>query len=162
MKKAIFASIGILSLCLSIQSCKKHEEREVKTNYQTIDIVLDMNKSYQYSFGKLDSDIEITKQSDAYLVSELNDMSETVLFNYMPQTNFVGTDEVQVTLGDEEREGHHGDAHHAPKNPLTHLFGHKKHECGGHHEDKTVYIFKFTVNKPASTEVTAYTTANLK
>lgn len=160
MKKAILASISILPLILSFQSCKKHQEHEGKTNYQTIEIVLDMNKSYQYNFGTPESKLEITKQSDAFLVSELDKVSETVLFNYMPQTNFIGTDEVQITLANEEREEHHRDGNHPPRIPLGHLFNHKKHECEEHEEDKTVYIFKFTVNKAATTVTTDHAMVN--
>ena len=56
-------------------------------NYQTIEIVLDMNKSYQYSFGQLIRKIKavITKQSDAFLVSEVDKSGESVLFNYTPK-----------------------------------------------------------------------------
>lgn len=160
MKKYISLGAFALILSLAFVSCKKHGEREAKTNYQTVEIVLDMNKSYQYSFGVPSSELTITKQSDAFLVSQLDEISETVLFNYMPQTNFVGTDEVQITLGKEEHEEHHRDGNHPPRIPLAHLFGHKKHECEGREDDKTVYIFKFTVNKVASTVTADHTTAN--
>ena len=161
MKKIVSLSALVLILSIAISSCRKHEEREGKTNYQTIEIVLDMNKSYQYSFGTPSSELTITKQSDAFLVSQLDEANETVLFNYMPKTNFVGTDEVQVTLGEDEHEKHEHGEHHKPKNPIMHLFGgHQHHECGKHEDDKTIYIFKFTVNSVATTVTTEHTTVN--
>jgi hypothetical protein len=158
MKKVILASISILALGLSFQSCKKHDMPEPETKYQTIEIVLDENKAYQYNFGTPASELTITKQSSAFLISQLDEASETVLFNYMPQTNFVGTDEVQITLGDEKNE-HHEHGNHPPK---PHLFGHKKHTCDKHEEGKTVYIFKFTINKVEATETTSQVVVNEK
>ena len=162
MKK--FVSFGALLLILSLAfiSCKKQREHEGETKYQTIEIVLDMNKSYQYSFGTPSSELTITKQSDNFLVSQLDEANETVLFNYMPKTNFVGTDEIQVTLGEDEHEKHEHGGHHKPKNPIMHLLGggHKHHDCGKHEDDKTIYIFKFTVNSVATVVTTEHTTVN--
>lgn len=147
MKKIFLASALILSLSLSFISCKKHEMPERTTTYQTIEIVLDMNKSYQYSFGTIDTKAQaiITKQSDVFLVSELDKVSEATLFNYIPKTNFVGTDEVQVTIGKEEEEHHHKQGAHHP-NPLKFLTHKKHHGCEKHDDDTKVYIFKFTIN----------------
>ena len=158
MKKYISFGAFVLMISLAFVACRKHEERKGKTNYQTIEIVLDMNKSYQYSFGIPESELTITKQSNNFLVSELDEANETILFNYMPKTNFVGTDEVQVTLGkEEEHHEHHGPR---PKNPIMHLLGgHKHHDCGKHEDDKTIYTFKFTVNPVATTQTAVSTTA---
>lgn len=148
MKKVLFGLVAFISLSLVLSSCKKHEEHEGTVNYQTIEIVLDMNKSYQYSFGAIDPKDQavITKQSNAFLVSEVDKSGETILFNYTPNTNFVGTDEVQVTIGEEEHEHHHKQGPHHP-NPLKFLKHKKHHGCEKHDDDdKTVYIFKFTVN----------------
>lgn len=152
MKNTIVASAAILSLSLSFQSCKKHEEAG-KTSYQIIDITLDNNKSYQYSFGTPESDLEITKQSNAYLVSELDEANETVVFNYTPKSDFVGNDEIFVTLGKAETEHHEKQGPPPPKNPIKGLFHHKHHKCEKHDENKTVYIFRFTVNQSSSSVI---------
>lgn len=152
MKATILASTVILSLGLSFQSCKKPEKPVGQTSVQTIDIVLDMNKSYQFSFGIPETDLSITKQSQAFLVSELNEVSESVLFNYTPKTDFVGTDEVYVTLGKPERE-HRED--HRPKNPIKHFIHSKKHhQCDKPNMDKTIYIFRFTVKETVPSKTT--------
>ena len=153
MKNTIVASAAILSLSLSFQSCKKHEAPG-KTSYQIINITLDNNKSYQYNFGTPESDLEITKQSNAYLVSELGEANENVVFNYTPKSDFVGSDEIFVTLGNEEAEHHEKQGSHPPKNPIKGLLHHKHHKCEKHDEDKTVYIFRFTVNQTVSTAIT--------
>lgn len=160
MKATILASTVILSLGLSFQSCKKPEKPAGQTSVQTIDIVLDMNKSYQYSFGTPDTDLSITKQSQAFLVSELNEVNETVLFNYMPETNFVGTDEVYVTLGKQEMK--HPEKH-GPKNPIKHLIRPKKHhQCNKPNMDKTIYIFRFTVKETIATTSAVVVSENEK
>jgi hypothetical protein len=163
MKKLILASVTVVALCASLQSCKKYEEQEGKTTYQIIDIVLDANKSYQYSFGTLDTKSTITKQSQAFLVSELDKVNNAVLFNYTPQTNFIGTDEVQVTIGEDEKEHHGKKGGPHPKNPLN-MFKHKNHHgCDKDDDDyKTVYTFKFTINRNEVTKVPVVVTESQK
>ena len=161
MKKYISLSTLVLILSLAFASCKKQREHEGETKYQTIEIVLDMNKSYQYSFGTPESELTITKQSDNFLVSQLDEANETILFNYMPKTNFVGTDEVQVTLGKEEGEHHEHEGHRRPKKPRIKLFGgHQHHDCDRDNDDKTIYIFKFTVNNVVTAVTIEHTTVN--
>lgn len=112
MKKVFLGLVAFILLSLALSSCKKHEEHEGTITYQTVEIVLDMNKSYQYSFGTIKNKAIITKQANSFLVSELDKVSEAVLFNYTPKNNFTGTDEVQVTIGEEEHEHHHKQGPH--------------------------------------------------
>lgn len=145
MKVKIVASAVILSLGLSFQSCKKPKKEIGETSTQTIDVVLDMNKSYQYSFGTPDDDLSITQQSQSFLVSELDEVNESVLFNYTPKTDFVGTDEVQVTLGKVEPDHHKEE--HGSKNPIEELIHPKHKKCDKPQMDKTIYIFRFTIKR---------------
>jgi hypothetical protein len=155
MKTKVSLFLAFISVGIIFSSCKKQELE--KTKIQTIDIVLDMNKSYQFSFGPVHSDLSITKQSDAFLVSELETINEAMEFKYMPKLNFVGVDEVQITLnGEDEKEHHHQNGNHH-KNPVKKMLHHgAKHECHKHDDDdKIIYIFRFTVNKTTAASTSA-------
>lgn len=144
-------SVLLLISSMAFHSCKKHEQG--KTSYQTIDVVLDMNKSYQYSFGTHNSDLSITEQSRSFLVSELDKVTDVPLFNYTPKANFVGIDEVQITAYEEESE------HHGGKGGQHHPHGNCQNHSGNHHDknkhddddDKTIYTFKIIVKQTATT-----------
>ena len=111
-------------------------------------IKLLMNKSYQYSFASHNPHLSITEQSQSFLVSELNTVTDAPLFNYTPKENFVGIDEAQITAYEEESEHHGGkDGHHPQGNCQNH--GGKHHDKNKHDDDddKTIYTFKITVKQ---------------
>jgi hypothetical protein len=155
MKIKSTLSILLLISSVAFQSCKKHEQG--KTSYKTVDVTLDMNKPYQYSFDSNNSDLSITEQSRSFLVSELDKVTDVALFNYTPKANFVGIDEVQITAYEEEAEHHGGKGGHHPH-------GNCQNHSGNHHDknkhddddDKTIYTFKIIVEQTiASPIVTA-------
>ena len=136
MKIKIFLGAVLLS-SLAFQSCKKHKQGV--TTYQTVDVTIDANNSYQYNFGTEKTDLSITKQSQSFLVSELDKVNEATLFNYSPKLNFSGVDEVEVTSFEEpEKEGGKG-GHHG--NCENHN-GKKEHD---EDDNKIVYTFKISV-----------------
>ncbi len=160
-----------LIIGVSFSSCKKHEE--LKTSYQTVDVTLDMNKSYQYSFGSGKSHLTVTKQSQAYLVSELEYHADAATFNYTPKEGFIGSDVVEITLGEGhgergEMEDEHTNSHGNCQNTHGGQKGNHTHNCSGHHDcsrhDKTVYTFRFTVKSTTPATITKMsslsTTAN--
>ena len=154
MKIKLTLSALVLISSMAIHSCKKHEQG--KTSYQTVDVTLDMNKSYQYSFAPSNSDLSITKQSQSFLVSELDKVTDVPLFNYTPKSNFVGIDEVQITAYEEESEHHGGkDGHHPQSNCQNH--GGNDHDKNKHDDDddKTIYTFKITVKQTVAEPVIA-------
>ena len=143
MKKHISISAVVLMLSLTFTSCKKHKQGTV--NYQTIEINLDANRTYQYNFGDGKKDLLITKQSSSYVVSEIDRLNETNLFNYSPKLN-TASDEVEVTLfEEEEHHGHGGQGHHDGNGNCQ---NHPENNNSEHHDaddDRTIYIFKFNV-----------------
>lgn len=156
----ITASISALMLLLSIsfQSCRKHTMKEGTTSYQTIEVNLDMNKSYQYSFGTATSSSRsITKQSQAFLVSEIDNVNGSALFNYTPKADFTGTDEVQVTSVEGAVKDHANCNSQAPQGNCQ-----QHHSAGNgcqHHDcdkakDKTIYTFKITIKSVTQPTVT--------
>ena len=158
MKKFILASLAFVAI--SLQSCKKHEH-EGTVSYQTININLEANKNYQYSFG-VKSDVSITKQSQEFLVSEIDNSNESKFFSYTPKFNFVGIDEVQITVYQEELKHHHGKGgHHGNCNSQSH--GMSGHECHKHDDDddKTIYTFKFNIKQTTLTTKVSSSTAEV-
>ena len=155
MKIKSTLSILLLISSMAFHSCKKHEQG--KTSYQTIDVVLDMNKSYQYSFVSHNSHLSITEQSQSFLVSELDNVTDVALFNYTPKVNFVGIDEVQITAYEEEAE------HHGSKSGHHHPHGKCQNHNGNHHDknkhddddDKTIYTFKITIKQDVASPIVA-------
>lgn len=147
MKKYVSFGAFALILMLAFASCKKHGHG--KTTYQTIDVNLDENKSYQYTFTAHMHDLEITKQAQSFLVSEIDKSSEMSLFNYMPKLNQAGNDSVEITVY-EKNENHAHCGHHPHPGG-----GACQHQQGGHNEchhhcdgdDKTIYTFNFTIQK---------------
>ncbi len=164
MKLKIFAGFLIVFLATSFSSCRKHHKKGT-TTYQTIDITLDENKSYQYNFGTEQKGLSITQQSKSFLVSEIDQINEASFFKYMPSLNFVGSDEVQVTMKSGDNDG--DDDHHDGEEHHGNCQNHEHHNCNnsGHHDcdahNKTIYTFKFTVNKvTAATRSTAVINEN--
>jgi hypothetical protein len=154
MKTNFFTIAILMSLAFSIQSCKKHEQGKV--SYQTIEVNLDANKSYQYDFGVGKHDLSITKQSQEFLVSEIDNADNVNVFNYTPKANFAGSDEIQVTLYGEEEHHHHGKGGHHPNGNCQHQQNNNQ-VCHKHDDDddKTIYIFKLNIQKVISTTKTA-------
>lgn len=161
----VTASISALMLLLSVsfQSCKKHTMKEGTTSYQTIEVNLDRNKSYQYSFGTAtSSSYSITKQSRAFSMSEIDNVNGSALFNYIPGADFTGTEEVQVTSVEGAVKDHTNCNNQAPQGNCR-----QRHSAGNgcqHHDfdkaqNKTIYTFKITV-KP-TTPATITKTSNL-
>lgn len=146
MKIKLTLSALVLISSMAFHSCKKHEHG--KTSYQTIDVTLDMNRSYQYSFVSHNPHLSITKQSQSFLVSELDNVTDVPLFNYTPKENFVGIDEVQITAYEEESEQHDGKGEHHPQGNCQNHGG-KHHDKNKHDDDddKTIYTFKITVKQ---------------
>ena len=139
MKKYISLSALILILSIVFTSCKKHKQGKV--TYQTIEVNLDANKTYQYNFGIGKKDLSITKQSSSFVVSEIDRLNENNLFNYTPKLNTI-SDEVEVTLfEDEEHHGHGGHSNCQHQQDSNHQTC--KHD---NDDDRTIYIFKFTIH----------------
>ena len=152
MKITVSISALILLLGVSFQSCRKHTMKEGTTSYQTIEVNLDMNKSYQYSFGAATSGRSITKQSQAFSMSEIDNVNGSALFNYIPKADFTGTDEVQITSTDVSTKDHGNCSNQAPQGNCQ-QHGSAGH-CCQHHDcdkakDKTIYTFKITI-KPVT------------
>ncbi len=161
MKMKISLSILALTIGLAFSACKKHTEG--KTTYQTVDVTVDMNKAYQYNFGSGKSHLSITKQSQAFLVSEIDNTNDEAVLNYMPKTNFTGTDVIEVSSCAGHGNHHDANAGTPPQNGnCQHACGNQycnhSHNCTGHHDcahhDKTVYTFRFTVKSTTPATIT--------
>ncbi|MES2131101.1 MAG: hypothetical protein V4506_02060 [Bacteroidota bacterium] len=163
MKVTASISALILLLGVSFQSCRKHTMKEGTTSYQTIEVNLDMNKSYQYSFGTATtSSRSITKQSQAFSMSEIDNVNGSALFNYIPRADFTGTDEVQITSVEGSVKDHANCSNQAPQGNCQ-QHGSAGH-CCQHHDcdkakDKTIYTFKITIK--SVTQPTITKTSNL-
>ncbi len=123
----------------AIFSCKK--EKDGKTITQTINVTLNINKSYSYQItnkGDADDEMQITNQASNYKVSQLTNVagSDNVLFEYTPAPNFTGSDEVQVSNAENHQCNSNGQ-----------MRGNCGGGGGGNHppHDCYIYIFKITV-----------------
>lgn len=159
MKITAYLGALVLLLSLSVQSCKKHND-EPKITYQTIDVVLDANKSYQYSFGEGNTNLAITKQAQAYTLSEIDKSGSASVLNYTPKSGFTGTDEIEVTLSNGKVAQQQLESTHTPVGSCQHPNngGNKScgqhHDCNKHHDDKTIYTFKITIHQTAAAQIT--------
>src|SRR4051812_7741465 len=120
----------ILALAFAFSSCKK----EGVTITKVINVDLAENESYKTAVppaGDADDVMQITSQpqhSSACTVAP-DAGTGSIMLQYTPSLNYIGTDEVQVS----NTEGqHHGGGHHG--------------NCSGHHHDNTtVYIYKINI-----------------
>lgn len=95
--------LGILfGLTTLIQSCKKSSITE--PIIQTINADIKVNQSYQLDLGSfsMEEDAGISKQATHFLASSLSRQSSgnisNITYKYIPATNFVGKDEVELTI----------------------------------------------------------------
>ena len=97
--KNIFGLLTILfGLMFLIQSCKKDSTPKPMT--QTIIQTLRANQSYQFDLGNFGDEegASISKQATNFSTSSVDREIYTgkVIYKYVPATNFVGTDEVEI------------------------------------------------------------------
>lgn len=136
MRKLLFLSLGVAFMLT--QSCNKSKlEKEATVVKQTIDAAINANESYTFVLPDNTSDdpFEITTQATHFSISELGKNADgAVIYQYTPETDFVGTDVVVVANVEEE----HGDCGNGPKGDRPKLLGflhpHPKHGKP-HHEE---------------------------
>lgn len=124
--------ISVLLLFATIMFIAASCEKEGATITKTVNVEINSNAAYSYTVphaGDADDAMQITQQAMHSSVSKITPDASTgdALFEYVPATNFSGTDEVQVSNVEEHHNGNHGN-------------------CGGHrHDDTYIYVFKITV-----------------
>lgn len=98
MKKIFWALTILFGTTLLIQSCKKDAATEPTT--QTITQTLRANQSYQFDLGNFGDEegASISKQATNFSISSVDREINTgkVIYKYVPATNFVGADEVEI------------------------------------------------------------------
>ena len=100
MKKAVVILVVTFCLTSLSQSCKKDSTTEPNT--KTIDVVLKVNQSYKYDLGGfgIEEGAGIVTQASHFLIStahrDTSGASPNIFYNYIPATNFIGTDEVTL------------------------------------------------------------------
>ena len=98
MKKAFWALIILFTMTFLIESCKKDPATQPMT--QSITQTLRANQSYQFDLGNFGDEegASISKQATNFSTSSVEREINTgkVIYKYVPATNFVGTDEVEI------------------------------------------------------------------
>ena len=157
MKKIISCLASALVIASFTQSCKKHAEEHGTNSIQTINATLDMNKTYQLDLGDIPNPnaLKITQQAAHFSISQTEHSinSENVFYQYTPQLNYSGSDQVTIVVAKEKE--HHGKCEHKdhPEYKEHHECnkGHHHEGCKHHHDDDddddntTTYIIKFNV-----------------
>jgi len=91
----------LLGLTIIFSSCKKDSDPDcdLPTPNQ-INVKLSANETYQFDLGNFGDEegASISRQATFFSVSTLEREINTgkVIYKYIPATNFVGTDEVQI------------------------------------------------------------------
>ena len=98
MKKVFWSFTILFGITFLLQSCKKESTTESTT--QTITQTIRANQSYQFDLGNFGDEegASISKQAANYSISSVDREINTgkVVYKYVPATNFVGTDEVEI------------------------------------------------------------------
>ncbi len=110
MKKPILLLVTAFTIISTIQSCKKKESPlpPVITNLN-----IDLNKNQAYTFvlpeNTSDTPYKITLQAVHYNLSTVGkDASGNEIYQYTPETDFIGNDVMSVANTEEHRcNGHH-------------------------------------------------------
>ncbi|MEO7048804.1 MAG: hypothetical protein ABI091_26115 [Ferruginibacter sp.] len=98
--KKIFIIVTIIWGSFIFASCKKATPDN--DQQKTINATIKKNEPFQYKFGLIgiEDNISISQQANNFKISELNrDSSGKIIYTYMPGLNFVGADEVEISLG---------------------------------------------------------------
>jgi len=149
MKNTLSLLAFALATVLLLPACKKAETAPIT---KTINVSLHKNQSYTYSMpaqGDADDVMSITQQAQHYSVSTITytDNKTATPFNYTPALDYVGTDEVHVSITEgahhEGSESHHegGAGHHD-----GHHEGGDHGQCHHSEEPETNYIFKIVID----------------
>ena len=96
MKRILLSLTLLLTLVISLQSCKKDDLKE-----QTISATVKKNQLYQHNFGLtgIEDGFSVSKQPGRYVTSSLSrDDFGNVIYTYQPAQDFVGRDHVEFTL----------------------------------------------------------------
>ena len=107
---------------------------------QTVDVTLAANTAYEYQLGTAAQHVLITTGASHASVSRIANMPVSPTYQYVPDSNYVGTDTVTVVVSNGPGGNcpdHHGDCkkHHGNcKNKPTDIA-----------PAKTTYTFKFTI-----------------
>ncbi|MEP6677326.1 MAG: hypothetical protein ABJA78_19350 [Ferruginibacter sp.] len=98
MKNANFFLIILFGFTFLNESCKKN--RDVEPTNQIITQTLLANQSYQFELGSFGDEegASINIQATNFLSSTLERDNNTgrIVYKYVPATNFVGTDKVEI------------------------------------------------------------------
>lgn len=99
MKKILLAFTIMLGIGI-LASCKKGIKDNA--NDQTTTPTIKKNESFQYDFGfiGIEDNMSISQQAYHFETSELKrDNTGKMIYTYKPILNYVGTDEVEISLG---------------------------------------------------------------
>ena len=133
MKKIAVCLVAFAAAAF-ISSCEKEGD---KTITKTIAVTLSPGATYTTNVvqtGDEDGILQITQQASHAAVSQLTPVSgsKDATFTYTPASQYVGTDEVQISTSEGDHQGNGG--------------GHGN--CSGHHhhdDENTVYVYKITL-----------------
>ncbi|MDI1355157.1 MAG: hypothetical protein PSX36_09570 [bacterium] len=152
MKKliALTAILGVTAFL----SCKKAEKDTVQTTNETVNVVLDANKSYTYDLGKVSAnDVLIASQATHAAQSKVAIVpgATTNSYQYTPQDNYSGTDQVILHVKAPHKQESSSTCGNQQSNKGGKCGGHSG-KCGKHHDDQDaqevtkVITFNITVN----------------
>lgn len=99
MKKIFIAFIIVFGLSI-LASCKKNIQNNA--TQKTIVAAIVKNESFQYEFGLIgiEDNMVISQQAKKFETSELKrDNNGKMIYTYKPGLNYVGYDEVEISLG---------------------------------------------------------------
>lgn len=93
-----FLFLTLICACLTFtQGCKKDDS---KNSIKTINVSIKINQTYQYDLGSFGDEegASITKQASHFLISKTERVIESgkILYTYVPQLNYDGSDEVEI------------------------------------------------------------------
>lgn len=149
MRKLLFLSLGVAFMLT--QSCNKPRlEKEETVVKQTIDATINSNEMYTFTLPANTSDdpFEITTQASHFRISELGVNADgAAIYQYTPETDYVGTD-VVVVANVEEKHGDCGNGHPQGNHPplLGFLHPHPKHPKPHHEEVLQEITINLTIN----------------
>ncbi len=146
MKKFNYFLFSALVVVVLTVSCRKEHDEAVT---KVIDVMMDANGTYSYTMppsGDVDDVMEILQQAKHFVVSQITtDASNNTLFEYTPELNYNGTDEIHINTveGEHKDEDHHGNNNQGGFGNCT----------GGNHEDDEVnYVFRITITRATKPE----------
>jgi hypothetical protein len=97
--KKLYLLISIFSLIIFFNCNSKDEMQSPEIEYFDFDSSINTNQLIKLSLGSFSSEgsTEITKQAEHYEISEITYEEMGLVYNYKPNSSFIGTEYVEIT-----------------------------------------------------------------